>query len=129
LIHFLGPEAVSAAESYRLAGLISLYRTHPYLGGNVKKIARACLESLRMAPDDGLVTASMPLLITGCEQEDDKDREFVLSKFQVLEKMVGLQVISRIKELVQEVWSRKDQGEDPFWLDVMIQKGWSLLLG
>jgi hypothetical protein len=129
LIHFLGPEAVSAAESYRLAGLISLYRTHPYLGGNVQKIARACLESLRMAPDDGLVTASMPLLITGCEQEDDEDREFVLSKFQVLEKMVGLQVISRIKELVQEVWSRKDQGEDPFWLDVMIQKGWSLLLG
>jgi hypothetical protein len=82
-----------------------------------------------MAPDDGLVTASMPLLITGCEQEDKEDREFVLSKFQVLEKMVGLQVISRIKELVQEVWSRKDQGEDPFWLDVMIQKGWSLLLG
>jgi hypothetical protein len=129
LIHFLGPEAVSAAESYRLAGLISLYRTHPYLGGDVQSIARACLDSLRMAPDDGLTTASMPLLITGCEQRDEEDREFVVSKFRVLERTVGLQVISRIKELVQDVWQREDQGENPFWLDVMSEKGWALVLG
>ena len=129
LIHFLGPEAVSAAESYRLAGLISLYRTHPYLGGDVQSIARACLNSLRMAPDDGLTTASMPLLIAGCEQRGEADREFVVSKFQVLERTVGLRVISRIKELVQDVWQREDQGENPFWLDVMTEKGWALVLG
>src|SRR5271170_2873956 len=109
LIHILGPEAVSSAESYRLAGLIS--QTHPYLGGNVQGIARACLESLRMAPGDGLVTASMPLLLMGSEQKEEEDQEFVLSKFRVLETTVGLQVMNRIKELVQEVWQRKDEGE------------------
>jgi len=129
LIHFLGPEAVSAADSYRLAGLISLYRTHPYLGGDLQAIAKACLESLRMAPDDGLTTASMPLLIAGCEQKDEEDREFVISKFRVLERTVGLRVISRIKELVQEVWQREVRGENPFWLNVMIEKGWALVLG
>jgi len=82
-----------------------------------------------MAPDDGLTTASMPLLIAGCEQRDEEDREFVVSKFQVLERTVGLRVISRIKELVQDVWQREDQGEHMFRLDVMIQKGWALVLG
>jgi len=122
--------AYKMVSAYRLSGLLSLYRTHPSLASPVvvRDMARDCLGLLRQIPgDDPCQTMSMlPLFISGCEVTGDADQRFVMERLKWIESRVGLSVVTRVRELVNEVWKR---GGRMYWINVMNEMGWSLSFG
>lgn len=56
-------------------------------------------------------------------------RDFVIGRLQLLADRLPLKPISRTMQVLQEVWRRNDQGDEVFWLNVMIDKKWKTFLG
>lgn len=121
--------AYTMVSAYRLSGLLSLYRTHPTLASQsvVEDMAHECLELLRQIPaDDPCQTMiTLPLFLAGCEVVRDEDRVFVVERLKWIERRVGLSVVARIRELVNEVWGQCGM----YWINVMNEMGWSLSFG
>jgi hypothetical protein len=122
--------AYKMVSAYRLSGLLSLYRAHPSLASPilVNEMAQECLALLKEIPgDDPCQTMStLPLFISGCEVTGVEDRAFVMERLRWIETRVGLSVVTRVTELVHEVWRR---GGSTYWINIMNEMGWSLSFG
>jgi len=78
-----------------------------------------------------LATAAFELRAT-CSYSDvevARYREFSIGRLQVLAGRLPSKPISRIAQLLKEVWRRNDRGDNAFWLTVMIDKNWKTFLG
>ncbi|KAJ5639934.1 uncharacterized protein N7484_007796 [Penicillium longicatenatum] len=58
-----------------------------------------------------------------------KFRDFVMGRLELLAGRLPSKPISRITQLLNEVWRRNDRGDDTFWLNVMVDKNWKTFLG
>lgn len=56
-------------------------------------------------------------------------RDFVIERLDLLAGRLPLKPISRMMQLLREVWRRNDQGDDIFWINIMIDKNWKTFLG
>lgn len=56
-------------------------------------------------------------------------RRFILTRLGELERVLPSPPIARVIELVKETWRRIEGGQESFWLDVMIEKGWETIMG
>jgi hypothetical protein len=58
-----------------------------------------------------------------------KFRKFVMGRLELFAGRLPSKPISRITQLLNEVWRRNDRGDDTFWLNVMVDKNWKTFLG
>ncbi|KAF2488902.1 hypothetical protein BU16DRAFT_216251 [Lophium mytilinum] len=56
-------------------------------------------------------------------------RAFVDRRLNEFAMRLPAKPLRRMQELIQEVWRRLDAGDDAFWMDVMIEKGWQTVMG
>ncbi|RSL75648.1 hypothetical protein CEP51_010694 [Fusarium floridanum] len=74
---------------------------------------------------------AIPLFTAGSEltKEDTRERELVLQRFKEVYSLNHLRANLTALEMLPEIWKRKDAGESISWLEVMIEKGWNIMLG
>ncbi|KAF2176194.1 hypothetical protein K469DRAFT_723328 [Zopfia rhizophila CBS 207.26] len=56
-------------------------------------------------------------------------RQFVETRLNEYALWLPAKPIRKIIELVMEVWRRLDDGQNAFWIDVMVEKGWHTVMG
>lgn len=113
----LQEEADHTAEAYRLATLLHLYQSVPELlppnqslSGFSATMGRRILNYLARIPtcSGTLIVQIYPLLVGGCEVLDEEDRSWVQERWAVMERRMGIGNVEKAKEVVAEVWRRRD---------------------
>jgi hypothetical protein len=103
--------ALITADSHRYATLLYLYQAVPELHSpSSKEIAKKILKFLADVPAhlDAFFVQPYPLLVAGCEADDEEDREWVGERWQVIAGRVWVDDVHRCWEITQEVWKRRD---------------------
>lgn len=147
------PNLALLNESFRNAGLVLLYRVCAHQPRNVDyseeenditshlSVSDAMIRQYSMKVVDGLVEAPMtshclnlhplPLLTAASELEasDERERSLVLARFRAIYSLNRLPVCLWAIELLEDIWSLRDQGVRLSWLEIMLQKNWKLVIG
>ncbi|KAF9891225.1 hypothetical protein FE257_004789 [Aspergillus nanangensis] len=73
----------------------------------------------------------IPLLTAGSEltAADTEERALVVERFNALYSVNRIPANLLVIELVEELWEARDAGVTFSWLQLMLQKGWRLMLG
>ncbi|CAG9976184.1 unnamed protein product [Clonostachys byssicola] len=104
-----------------------------FLEAMVRMRALSVIRDLASIPTDNacINLQAIPLFTAGSEltRSDQKERQIVIQRFRELYSMNHLRTNLSALEILPEIWARKDRGETISWLDVMVEKGWSLMLG
>ncbi|VUC29108.1 unnamed protein product [Clonostachys rosea] len=104
-----------------------------FLEAMVRMRALSVVRDLASIPTDNacINLQAIPLLTAGSEltRSDQKERQIVMQRFRELYSMNHLRTNLSALEILPEIWARKDGGENISWLDVMVEKGWSMMLG
>lgn len=125
-------------ESYRLHGLLMLYRLcGRSMGVNSEEYIRNrslnILHNISQIKTDSplFMFIALPLLSAGAElsEQDQGLRTRVVEWFATLSSYNRLQTYKWTTVLLQDLWVRKDAGDNITWLQLMVEKGWSLMLG
>ncbi|KIW71911.1 hypothetical protein PV04_00138 [Phialophora macrospora] len=125
-------------ESFRLHGMIMLYSLcHRNVGIDSEDYIRNCSRTIlhnisQISTDSPLFKFfTIPLLSAGAELSDHDQllRTQVVEWFAVLYSLSRLPTNKWATELLCDLWARKDAGEQINWLQLMVQKGWALMLG
>ncbi|EEP81209.1 predicted protein [Uncinocarpus reesii 1704] len=95
-------------DSYRLAGIVQLYRRVFSLSHSDPKVVESVnllIESLDHVPRGGAteVCALLPLFTVGCETQDPAQRQAIRARFKGFEG-VGMKQIRRARKLMQRSW-------------------------
>ncbi|EPE33282.1 hypothetical protein GLAREA_06294 [Glarea lozoyensis ATCC 20868] len=128
------------AEAYRNSAFVYLYRTirdyprnHSLVQSHAHLSLLACSNVVTNAEQcfDGPMSALLwPLFVAACVALTDEDRELALQAFSGTERRQKMRNIMRAWEIVQEVWSRADLGEEDIdWMDICTQKGYNIVFG
>jgi hypothetical protein len=71
-----------------------------------------------------------PLFVSACEAMTEEDRDLATTAFRGTEKRQGMNNIMRTWEVIQEIWTRADLGEeDVDWRHICKQRGFSIVFG
>ncbi|CAH0058184.1 unnamed protein product [Clonostachys solani] len=104
-----------------------------FLEAMVRMRALSVVRDLASIPTDNacINLQAIPLFTAGSEltRSDQKERQIVIQRFRELYSMNHLRTNLSVLEILPEMWARKDRGENISWLDVMVEKGWSMMLG
>lgn len=104
-----------------------------FLEAMVRMRALSVVRDLASIPTDNacINLQAIPLFTAGSEltRSDQKERQIVIRRFRELYLMNHLRTNLSALEILPEIWARKDRGESTSWLDVMVEKGWSMMLG
>ncbi|KAK5060208.1 hypothetical protein LTR84_010093 [Exophiala bonariae] len=124
-------------ETFRLHGLVMLYRLCKDVAIDNEDIIRdhsqTILRNISHISTDSPIFKflTLPLLSAGAElcKEDQEMRVQVVKWFAVLYSHVRLPTLNWTTALLYDLWARRDAGEQINWLQLMLQKGWALMLG
>lgn len=125
-------DVLRTAEVYRQTALLHLYRAFSPFGKDIPKLADDILDLLLLIPKESgsLCIHIWPLMAAGCEQSDEKKRQLVRNRFEEVRQKLKVANVEQAIELLQEVWNKKDQGEQNVgWVSIAKERGWHLLLG
>ncbi|KAK7222336.1 hypothetical protein V2G26_010339 [Clonostachys chloroleuca] len=104
-----------------------------FLEAMVRMRALSVVRDLASVPTDNacINLQAIPLFTAGSEltKSDRKERQIVIQRFRELYLMNHLRTNLSALEILPEIWDRKDRGENTSWLDVVVEKGWSMMLG
>ncbi|KAL2007013.1 hypothetical protein VTN00DRAFT_8451 [Thermoascus crustaceus] len=93
----------------------------------------ACSSELRLpppCPPDESGSGDLNLNISSHAIEVSRTRRFILGRLSSFLHVLPPKPIRVCLQLVQEVWSRMDAGEqNVYWMDVMIENGWETTMG
>lgn len=101
---------LSTAEAYRYSALLYLHQAVPEVPSlHAHELAEKVMMLLASIPSSSgcWVVSIFPLLIAGCEAEDE-ERNWVRERWQLLSERMWIGNIDRTVEVVKEVWARKD---------------------
>jgi hypothetical protein len=120
------------AEAYRHSAFVYLYRiirSHPRNHLSLQACANVVQQAERCA--DGPMSALLwPLFVSACEAMTEEDRGLATTAFMGTERRQGMNNIMRTWEIIQEVWSRADLGEENVdWRRICEQRGFSIVFG
>ncbi|KAH8669035.1 fungal-specific transcription factor domain-containing protein [Xylariales sp. PMI_506] len=77
--------------------------------------------------------SSVNLDFLDLSNDDDSDvmaaRIFAENRLKLHQSRLPAKPVSRILELIKEVWRLSDLGQDVFWLDIMVTYGWQTIMG
>lgn len=100
---------------------------------NIRKQAIVVVRSLTSIRDTHSCTnlQAIPLLTAGSElaAEDHEERELVSQRFRALYSINHIRSNLRALDLLLELWELRDAGTVMSWLDLMLEKGWSIMMG
>lgn len=65
---------------------------------------------------------------TRLENSVQEARSAVLARFERVQSVLPFKTIDRMRMLVSKTWGLMDQGNDIFWVDVMIESKWQFLM-
>ncbi|KAE9567697.1 Transcriptional regulatory protein moc3 [Colletotrichum fructicola] len=99
----------------------------------IRKLAVQVVRSLTSIPPTHSCTnlQAIPLLTAGSEltAEDYEEREMVSQRFRALYSINHIRSNLRALDLLLELWELRDAGTVMSWLDLMLEKGWSIMMG
>ncbi|KAJ0375622.1 hypothetical protein COL26b_006128 [Colletotrichum chrysophilum] len=100
---------------------------------NIRRQAVQVVRSLTSIPPTHSCTnlQAIPLLTAGSEltAEDYEERELVSQRFRALYSINHIRSNLRALDLLLELWELRDAGTVMSWLDLMLEKGWSIMMG
>lgn len=103
--------SIQTAHAYQWATLLYLHQAVPEMPSEpASELAKRVLILLATVPASSRTTIiqMFPLLAAGCEAEEEEDRNWVLSRWMVIQSRLMLGGIDRCLEVVREVWARRD---------------------
>lgn len=103
--------SIQTAHAYQWATLLYLHQAIPEMPSEpASELAKRVLILLATVPASSRTTIiqMFPLLAAGCEAEEEEDRNWILSRWMVIQSRLMLGGIDRCLEVVREVWSRRD---------------------
>ena len=106
--------ALQTAEAYRYATLLHLHQAVPEIPSLTSaQLAKKVLVYLATVPLSSrlVIVQIYPLLAAGCEAWDSEDRQWVEERWQSMASRMWIGNIDRCWEVMQEVWSRRNQAE------------------
>lgn len=106
--------ALQTAESYRYATLLHLHQAVPEIPSLTSaQLAKKVLVYLATVPLSSrlVIVQIYPLLAAGCEAWDSEDRQWVDERWQSMASRMWIGNIDRCWEVMQEVWTRRDNAE------------------
>ncbi|KAL4927572.1 Zn(II)2Cys6 transcription factor [Aspergillus undulatus] len=104
--------SLQTAHAYRWATLLYLHQAVPEMPSEpATDLAKRVLILLATVPPSSRTTIIQmyPLLVAGCEAEQEEDRKWVLNRWSVIQSRLMLGSIDRCIEVVREVWARRDK--------------------
>jgi hypothetical protein len=107
--------ALQTAEAYRYATLLHLHQAVPEIPSMTSaELARQVLIKLATVPISSrlVIVQIYPLLAAGCEVETTEDREWVKERWESMVQRMWIGNVDRCWEVMQEVWSRRDQAAE-----------------
>jgi hypothetical protein len=106
--------SIQTAHAYRWATLLYLHQAVPEMPSEpTTELAKRVLILLATVPPSSrtLIIQMFPLLVAGCEAEQEEDRNWVLNRWSAIQCRLMLGSIDRCIEVVREVWARRDASE------------------
>ncbi|KAL2795918.1 fungal-specific transcription factor domain-containing protein [Aspergillus keveii] len=106
--------SIQTAHAYRWATLLYLHQAVPEMPSEpTTELAKRVLILLATVPPSSrtLIIQMFPLLVAGCEAEQEEDRNWVLNRWSAIQCRLMLGSIDRCIEVVREVWARRDACE------------------
>ncbi|KAL3460613.1 fungal-specific transcription factor domain-containing protein [Aspergillus heterothallicus] len=106
--------SIQTAHAYQWATLLYLHQAVPEMPSEpTSELAKRVLILLATVPPSSrtLIIQMFPLLVAGCEAEQEEDRNWVLNRWSAIQCRLMLGSIDRCIEVVREVWARRDAGE------------------
>ncbi|KAL4865801.1 hypothetical protein BDV12DRAFT_187891 [Aspergillus spectabilis] len=103
--------SIQTAHAYRWATLLYLHQAVPEMPSEpTSELAKRVLILLATVPPSSRTTIiqMFPLLVAGCEAEQEEDRDWVLNRWSAVQSRLMLGSIDRCIEVVREVWARRD---------------------
>ncbi|KAL3434132.1 fungal-specific transcription factor domain-containing protein [Aspergillus tetrazonus] len=103
--------SIQTAHAYRWATLLYLQQAVPEMPSEPPQdLAKRILVLLATVPPSSRTTIiqMFPLLVAGCEAEQEEDRDWVLKRWSAIQTRLMLGSIDRCIEVVREVWARQD---------------------
>ncbi|KAL4917712.1 fungal-specific transcription factor domain-containing protein [Aspergillus aurantiobrunneus] len=103
--------SIQTAHAYRWATLLYLHQAVPEMPSEpTSDLAKRVLILLATVPPSSRTTIvqMFPLLVAGCEAEQEEDRNWVLNRWSAIQSRLMLGSIDRCIEVVREVWARRD---------------------
>ena len=107
-------DCLRTAEAYRWATLLHLFQAVPEIANRpCEELGHQTLNFLAMVPlaSRAVIVQIYPLLVAGCEMEDQEMREWVKDRWFNMGKKMGIGVIEASQKVVEEVWRRRDEHE------------------
>lgn len=104
--------SIQTAHAYRWATLLYLHQAVPEMPSEATTdLAKRVLVLLATVPPSSRTTIIQvfPLLVAGCEAEQEEDRDWVLNRWSAVQCRLMLGSIDRCIEVVREVWARRDE--------------------
>lgn len=99
------------AIAYQYATLLYLHQAVPEIPSQSSSFLakRALCELATVEPQSRSVIVHIyPLMAAGCEAMEQEDREWVVSRWDMLARRMKLGIIEKCLEVTREVWSRRD---------------------
>lgn len=103
------------------------------LEASIRNRALTVARNLTSIPSSHACTnlQAIPLFTAASEltKEDKPERDLVQQRFKELYSLNHLQANLVALQILPEIWERRDAGETISWLEVMLEKGWNIVLG
>ncbi|VEU23604.1 DEKNAAC104768 [Brettanomyces naardenensis] len=106
------PSAIATTEAYRYSALLYLHQAVPEIPSlSSHMLAENILLLLASIPTSSrtCVTHIFPLLVASCEAQPGEERQWATHKWDMLSNKMWIGNVDRAREVVREVWARKDR--------------------
>lgn len=132
------------AEAYRLSSLLALYNFCPHVlqkratllndgeaaSKVLRRLARSTIARLQQIPIQSRLwrVCSLPILSAGQFVTEPLERDFLRSMTDILTHEIQLSSIHCVRKLLEDVWQRRDDGFDIWWMDILDESGTPILI-
>jgi len=106
--------SLQTAEAYRWATLLYLHQAVPEIPNHSSaQLAKKVLVYLATVPltSRAVIVHIFPLIAAGAEASGEEDRQWVRDRWNSMACRMGIGVIDRCADVVQEVWRRRDDNQ------------------
>lgn len=134
----------TVAEAYRRTALLILYKYSPSLLRSrvsarpdlesseefLSELAHSVFGLLRRIPIGNKLwhVCSLPILSAAQLMTESSDRDFILSVKGVIKDNIQLPTCDKVTMLLKDVWARRDAGLDVWWMDVLDEEEFPILI-
>ncbi|KAF2728214.1 putative Zn(II)2Cys6 transcription factor-like protein [Polyplosphaeria fusca] len=124
-------DLVALAESFRMAGLIHLYRKSESHKALVPRCASRAMEFVARIPPGSPADSSLlyPIFLAGAELNSKAEISRCSERLTAIQARNRYENVGNVHKILQEVWKSVLNGEPKRdWEDILRERGWSISL-